>query len=96
MNLIKVSDVVVGSFARVIGASGTYWMTAPLPAVDCSLSPYTLTEITLAKTLLPLTNEYGEALKVLRLIKHVLSETTEADVPSHSKDSCVNIDWSPY
>ena len=39
VNLITVSEVVSGSFRRSVGASGTFYITAPVPGLEIADSP---------------------------------------------------------
>jgi len=46
VNLIVEASVTVASFAKLIGASGTSYVKAPLPASEKSESPYELVATT--------------------------------------------------
>jgi hypothetical protein len=61
VNRIFTSDVIVGSFSKEIGASGTSYITAPEPSGDYTDSPYRFTDETIALTWSSFTRLYGAA-----------------------------------
>jgi hypothetical protein len=67
---ILLAFVIVGTFMKLIGASGTKTIFAPPPTTELKEAPYILKATIIMLILFPKTRLNGAAVSVMRGIKH--------------------------